>query len=147
MPQPLAKPRLLFFQFRYDERLPPILLAHKREHVKCLEWFFDVTVIDEDGDCLELCDPQHASAVALLPLVVLFRLVADGQGALTQGMRRIGDFTRLGVLGRSWELRLGLLALPRVPASIGRSIARVWCVPLHNSNRKANREKGSGPNT
>jgi len=42
---------------------------------------------------------QHAYAVALLSLVVLFRLVADGQGALIQGMRRIGDLARMGVLG------------------------------------------------
>src|SRR5204863_3511868 len=32
---------------------------------------------------------QHAYGVALLSLVVLFRLVADGQGSLIQGMRRI----------------------------------------------------------
>ena len=42
---------------------------------------------------------QHAYAVALLSLVVLFRLVADGQGALIQGMRRIADLARMGVLG------------------------------------------------
>jgi PST family polysaccharide transporter len=42
---------------------------------------------------------RHAYAVALLSLVVLFRLVADGQGALIQGMRRIADLARMGVLG------------------------------------------------
>jgi enterobacterial common antigen flippase len=42
---------------------------------------------------------RHASAVALVSLVVLFRLIADGQGALIQGMRRIGDLARMGVLG------------------------------------------------
>src|SRR5438270_1109441 len=42
---------------------------------------------------------QHAYAVALLSLVVLFRLVADGQGALIQGMRRIADLARTSVLG------------------------------------------------
>ena len=42
---------------------------------------------------------EHAGAVALLSLVVLFRLVAAGQGALVQGMRRIADFAKMGVLG------------------------------------------------
>ena len=42
---------------------------------------------------------QHAGAVALLSLVVLFRLVAAGQVALIQGMRRIADLAKTGVLG------------------------------------------------
>jgi enterobacterial common antigen flippase len=41
----------------------------------------------------------HAGAVCLLSVAVLFRLVADGQGALIQGMRRISDLAKLGVLG------------------------------------------------
>ena len=42
---------------------------------------------------------RHAEAVALLSLAVMFRLIADGQGALIQGMRRISDLARMGVLG------------------------------------------------
>ena len=42
---------------------------------------------------------EHAGAVALLSLAVFFRLVSDGQGALLQGMRRIGDIAKLTVLG------------------------------------------------
>jgi antigen flippase len=41
---------------------------------------------------------QHAGAVALLSLAVFFRLVADGQGALIQGTRRIADLAKMGVL-------------------------------------------------
>jgi antigen flippase len=41
----------------------------------------------------------QTAAVALLSLAVLFRLVADGQGALLQGMRRIGDLAKAGVWG------------------------------------------------
>lgn len=41
----------------------------------------------------------HAAAVAVLSLVVLFRLVGDGQAALLQGMRKVGDIARAGVLG------------------------------------------------
>ena len=37
--------------------------------------------------------------VALLAPVVFLRLVADGQSALVQGLRRIGDLARLGFLG------------------------------------------------
>lgn len=44
-------------------------------------------------------DDEHASAVALLSIAVFLRLVSDGQSALLQGMRRIGDLARLGVLG------------------------------------------------
>lgn len=42
---------------------------------------------------------QHAGAVALLGLALFFRVVADSQGALIQGMRRIADLARMGVLG------------------------------------------------
>jgi enterobacterial common antigen flippase len=44
-------------------------------------------------------DDQHGAAVAWLSLAVFFRLVADGQAALLQGMRRIGDLARVGVFG------------------------------------------------
>lgn len=42
---------------------------------------------------------QHAAAVALLSVAVFSRLVSDGQGALIQGMRRISDLAKMGVLG------------------------------------------------
>lgn len=44
-------------------------------------------------------DDRHAQGIALLSLAVLFRLVADGQGALLQGMRRIADLARTSVIG------------------------------------------------
>lgn len=52
----MPKPTLLFFQYKYDERLPPFLLIHKREHVKCLEEFFKVIVVQEDCNFIEICD-------------------------------------------------------------------------------------------
>lgn len=42
---------------------------------------------------------QHAGSVAWLSLAVLFSVVAGNQGALLQGMRRIGDLSKLAVLG------------------------------------------------
>ena len=42
---------------------------------------------------------EHATAIALLSLAVFFRVVTAGQAALIQGMRRIADLAKLGVLG------------------------------------------------
>jgi antigen flippase len=42
---------------------------------------------------------EHVAGVALLSLAVFFGLVSGGQGALIQGMRRISDLARMGVLG------------------------------------------------
>jgi len=51
---------------------------------------------------------QHAGAVALLSVAVLFRLVSAGQGALIQGMRRISDLAKMGVLGALFGAVLGI---------------------------------------
>jgi enterobacterial common antigen flippase len=42
---------------------------------------------------------QHTAAVVTLSLAVFFSAVAGGQGALIQGMRRISDLAKMGVLG------------------------------------------------
>jgi antigen flippase len=42
---------------------------------------------------------QHTGAVALLSIAVFFSLVSSGQGALLQGMRRIADMAKMGILG------------------------------------------------
>ncbi|MGZ3955453.1 MAG: oligosaccharide flippase family protein, partial [Flavisolibacter sp.] len=42
---------------------------------------------------------QHATAVTLLSIAVFFNLVSAGQGALIQGMRRISDMAKMGILG------------------------------------------------
>jgi PST family polysaccharide transporter len=42
---------------------------------------------------------RHAAAIALLALAVALRLVADGEGALVQGTRRIADLARINVAG------------------------------------------------
>lgn len=42
---------------------------------------------------------QHATAVMLLSIAVFFNLVSAGQGALIQGMRRISDMAKMGILG------------------------------------------------
>jgi len=52
---------------------------------------------------------QHTAAIALLSLAVLFGLISAGQMALIQGMRRIADLAKLGVLGS------GIGALVSIP--------------------------------
>ncbi len=42
---------------------------------------------------------RHAGAVAMLSLAVFFLEVSGGQAALLQGMRRISDMARMGMLG------------------------------------------------
>jgi PST family polysaccharide transporter len=42
---------------------------------------------------------QHVMSIAWLSIAVFFRLIADGQAALFQGMRRISQLARLGVYG------------------------------------------------
>lgn len=54
---------------------------------------------------------DYRTAVAVLSLAVFFRLLADGQGALIQGMRRIGDMAKIAVLGSLYGT---LLSVPIV---------------------------------
>lgn len=58
-----TRPRLVFFQYRYDENLPEFLLTHKRDHVDTLARFFDVTVIDRDCDFQQVCDRHEPDMV------------------------------------------------------------------------------------
>jgi len=42
---------------------------------------------------------NYVAALTIVSTAVLFKLVADGQVALLQGVRRIGDFAKVGVMG------------------------------------------------
>ena len=53
----------------------------------------------------------HAFAISLLSLAVLFRLISAGQGALIQGMRRIADLAKMGVLGASFGTIVGIVVV------------------------------------
>ena len=44
-------------------------------------------------------DSGHATAFGWLAITLLFGAVAGGQGALLQGMRRIGDLARMNIIG------------------------------------------------
>jgi antigen flippase len=58
----------------------------------------------------------QAGGVALLSAAVFLRLVSDGQGALLQGMRRIGDIARIGVIGAL----LGMLVSVPIVYALGK---------------------------
>lgn len=58
-----------------------------------------LVVFSRQASSLTFGSDQHAAAVALLAVAVFFRCVSAGQGALIQGMRRISDLARMGVLG------------------------------------------------
>jgi PST family polysaccharide transporter len=58
-----------------------------------------MVVFSRQVSTLTFGSDQHAPAVALLSIAVFFSLVSAGQGALIQGMRRISDLARMGVLG------------------------------------------------
>jgi tetratricopeptide (TPR) repeat protein len=57
------KPKLLFFQYSYDQSLPSFLLNHKREHVECLSRFFDVVALTSDCDYDEVCERYRPDMV------------------------------------------------------------------------------------
>lgn len=58
-----------------------------------------LVVFSRQVSTLTFGNSQHAGAVSLLSLAVFFQLVSAGQGALIQGMRRIVDLAKMGVLG------------------------------------------------
>jgi enterobacterial common antigen flippase len=56
-------------------------------------------VLSKPASWLTFGDYQHVGAVMLLSLAVLFGDISSAQAALVQGMRRISDLARMGVLG------------------------------------------------
>ena len=58
-----------------------------------------LVIFSKQVSLLTLGSKKHAAAICLLSIAVLFRLVSGGQGALIQGMRRIGDLAKMSVLG------------------------------------------------
>jgi hypothetical protein len=65
-PQP-GKPNLVFFRPKYGPSVPAFQLTHRDEHARCLAQFFNVTVIDEDCDYVQVCD-KHEPAASLFEI-------------------------------------------------------------------------------
>ena len=66
---------------------------------------------------------QHAAAICLLSVAVFFRLVSAGQSALIQGMRRIADFAKVGVLSALFGT---LISIPVVYFLRERGVVIYW---------------------
>ncbi len=83
---------------------------------------------------------QHAAQISALSLAVFFTLVSAGQGALIQGMRRIADLAKMGVMGALFGT---LISIPLVyffrdrgivPSLI--AVAAVTCLASWHYSRK-----------
>ncbi|WP_157271633.1 O-antigen translocase [Azohydromonas aeria] len=77
----------------------------------------------------------HAGGVALLSLALFFTVVAGSQGALLQGMRRIGDMARIAILGGLLGTAIGVPLVyflgeaglaPTLVAMAAASLATSW---------------------
>ena len=52
----ISKPRLVFFRSQYGPDVPDFLVAHSREHIRCLEESFQVAVVSGNCDYDQVCD-------------------------------------------------------------------------------------------
>lgn len=78
---------------------------------------------------------EHSAAIAWLALAVFFGAVAGGQTALIQGMRRIADLAKMGVLGAIYGTIVGIALVyflgergivPSLVAIAGMSVLTSW---------------------
>jgi len=70
-----------------------------------------LAVFSRQVSTLTFGNVRHARAVCLLSIAVFFQLISGGQGALIQGMRRIGDLAKMSVLGAFFGT---LISIPTV---------------------------------
>ena len=78
---------------------------------------------------------EHSAAIAWLAIAVFFGAVAGGQTALIQGMRRIADLAKMGVLGGIYGTIIGVALVyflgergivPSLIAIAGMSVLMTW---------------------
>ncbi len=78
---------------------------------------------------------EHSAAIAWLAIAVFFGAVASGQTALIQGMRRIADLAKMGVLGGVYGTIIGVTLVyffrergivPSLIAVAGMSVLMSW---------------------
>ena len=58
-----------------------------------------LAIFSKSVSTLTFGGPQHSTAIAVLSIVILFRLISDGQAALIQGKRRIADLAKMNAIG------------------------------------------------
>ncbi len=68
-----------------------------------------VVALSRPVSALTFGNRQHTGAVMLLSAAVLFSCLSGGQAALIQGMRRIPDLVKMGVLGASFGTIVSIL--------------------------------------
>jgi enterobacterial common antigen flippase len=54
---------------------------------------------------------QHSNDIRLISLAIFFSIVSAGQGALIQGMRRIGDLAKMGIFGTLSGAIISIIAI------------------------------------
>jgi Glycosyl transferases group 1 len=89
-----SKPKLLFFQYQYNDKLPAFLLLHKSQHAQCLAHFFEVTVLNSDCDFSQVCELHRPDLVVFeggvpLPNCIRPRIT---------GVRERSDVLKVGLL-------------------------------------------------
>ena len=81
-----AKPKLLFFQYRFSDNLPAFVLLHRQQQVKSLSEFFEVAVIQSDCDYQRVCEKHE-------PDPALFEMLS-GNDAAAAGRPEIANVTK-----------------------------------------------------
>ena len=94
-----------------------------------------LVVLSRQVSTLTFGNNQHAAAICLLSIAVFFQLVSEGQGALIQGMRRIGDLAKMGVLGALYGTLISITlvyflgekgVVPSLVGAAGMAIITSW---------------------
>jgi hypothetical protein len=103
-----GKPRLLFFQSNPSQKVPEFLRIHQREHVRCLEQFFEVIVINKDCDYARVCDTYE-------PDLALFELGVNNLMCQRPKLQNVLSNSRIPKLGflnaDAWcETRAGIVS-------------------------------------
>jgi antigen flippase len=94
-----------------------------------------LVVFSRQLSTLTFANEGHAAAISLLSLAVFFQLVSDGQGALIQGMRRVRDLAKMGVLGAIYGTLISVVlvyffrargVVPSLVGAAGMTVVTSW---------------------
>ncbi len=88
----MQKPKLVFFQWRYDQGLSKFVVLHRQQHIKCLSEFFEVIVINEDCDYQQICDEFQ-------PDLTLFESGVANSNCYRPVLKNIKAFSEIPKLG------------------------------------------------
>ena len=93
---------------RYERSVPPFLKLHLQDHLRCLQAFFDVTLIDQDCDYLEICDQIEPD----ITLIETGPNLATCRSLRIKNIRSHSKIPKLGFLNcDGWcETRSGILS-------------------------------------